>query len=390
MPSHRERWLITTCHMPEDSKRDTSPVAVVSPTDTTPKVLSDRYIRSARLGKGLMGEVFAGVESIVSSGANLRRDVAIKVMNPKEANRIKPSKRNFMKEVYTQANLNVEGMPKVYSWGSDEGELYYVMEHINGESLTQMLEKGALSVSQTLEIAGQLAVILDRVHAKDKIHGDVSTNNAMVTPEGRVYLIDMGISPSVYPRKPGQMAGTLGYIAPEMIMGDPVTHRCDHFSFGATVYKLLTQQLVCSVDGKADSQILVSTCTGFRRNLVNEQPFLQAFEKELPHITSRTSSCSPLALARAADTVFARQLSSDPHNRYPTAQAFVSALADAFGFPVPQAIQEKQLRDDVKHLREHNIPRRLPATTGETPRHRRITSKTLDLELIAREAGLIQ
>ncbi len=197
------------------------------------------------LGAGGMGEVYRALD------ARLGRAVALKVLSPEVA--ADPGRRQrFEQEARAASALNHPNIISVYDTGSQDGLVYIVSELIEGETLRDLLKRGALPQSRAVEIAGQVADGLSAAHAASIVHRDLKPENIMLTHDGRAKILDFGLAKQVAPRPPasdetelltrttpGAVLGTAAYMSPEQVRGEPVDWRSDIFSFGMVLYECL-------------------------------------------------------------------------------------------------------------------------------------------------------
>jgi eukaryotic-like serine/threonine-protein kinase len=184
----------------------------------------------AQIGAGGMGEVYRARDS------RLDRDVAVKVM--------KDRRPGFEKEARAAAALNHPNIVAVYDVGPD----YVVMELVEGESLRQVLRRGALSFREVIEIGAQITEGLAAAHAARIVHRDLKPENIMIPRDGRPKILDFGLAQRTEPRdaeeatltEPGTIAGTVGYMSPEQVRGQKLDWRSDIFSLGLVLYEMLT------------------------------------------------------------------------------------------------------------------------------------------------------
>jgi eukaryotic-like serine/threonine-protein kinase len=198
------------------------------------------------LGAGGMGEVYRARDT------RLDRDVAIKVL-PQSLSRDPAALARFEREAKAVAALSHPNILAVHDFGSSGETTYAVMELLEGESLRQRLSDGALPTRKAAEIAREIALGLAAAHDKGIVHRDLKPENLFLTREGRVKILDFGLarqlglaesgdthSPTAAPgTEPGTVLGTVGYMAPEQLRGQPADHRSDIFSFGAVLYEML-------------------------------------------------------------------------------------------------------------------------------------------------------
>jgi len=201
----------------------------------------------APLGAGGMGEVYRARDS------KLDRDVAVKVLPAQLANDSAALAR-FEREAKAVAALSHPNILAVHDFGTSGGTSYAVMELLEGESLRQRLAEGGLSPRKAADIAREIALGLAAAHDKGIVHRDLKPENLFLTKDGRVKILDFGLarqlalpatgdthSPTAAPgTEPGTVLGTVGYMAPEQLRGQPADHRSDVFSFGAVLYEMLS------------------------------------------------------------------------------------------------------------------------------------------------------
>src|ERR1700684_4587748 len=202
------------------------------------------------IGAGEMGEVYKARDT------RLDRTVAIKVLPTHLADRAELRER-FEREAKTIASLNHPHICTLFDTGHQDDIDFLVMEYIEGETLAQRLQRGALPIQQVLQYAIEIADALDKAHRKGITHRDLKPGNVMITKSG-TKLLDFGlaklkqdVAPSNVPLSElptandpltaqGTIVGTLQYMAPEQVEGKEVDARTDIFAFGAVVYEMAT------------------------------------------------------------------------------------------------------------------------------------------------------
>jgi TolB-like protein len=204
----------------------------------------------APIGVGGMGEVYRARDT------RLGRDVAIKVL-PAEFAADPERLRRFEQEAKAVAGLDHPNILAIHDVGTHQGAPYIVTELLEGESLRERLQDGAIPVRKAVEIAVQVAQALAAAHEKGIVHRDIKPGNVFVTRDCRVKLLDFGIAKLLVPRSPaeperattvvegtaaGTTLGTAGYMSPEQLRGEPVDHRSDIFSLGCVLYEMLSGQ----------------------------------------------------------------------------------------------------------------------------------------------------
>ncbi|HEX9501528.1 MAG TPA: WD40 repeat domain-containing serine/threonine protein kinase [Thermoanaerobaculia bacterium] len=203
------------------------------------------YRVTGRIGEGGMGAVYRATDT------RLGRSVAIKVLTAVTLSD-KERLQRFEQEARATGMLNHPNLLTIYDVGSTEGTPYLVSELLEGETLRERLDRGAIPPRKAVDIALQIAHGLAAAHDKGIVHRDLKPENIYITREGRVKILDFGIaklSPiagkdgptfQMASTEPGIVLGTVGYMSPEQIRGELVDRRSDIFAFGAIVYEMLT------------------------------------------------------------------------------------------------------------------------------------------------------
>src|SRR5580765_4274023 len=208
------------------------------------------YDLQALIGAGGMGEVYRAVDT------RLNRTVAIKTL-PEHLSDDPDRRERFKREARIVSSLNHPHICTLHDVGVQDDIHYLVMEHIEGETLQQRLERGRLPLAQALEYAIQIADALDKAHRRGVIHRDLKPGNVMLTKSG-VKLLDFGLATratragvvtsedagnpdgSATLTVEGAIVGTLQYLSPEQLEGKPADVRSDIFAFGVLVYEMIT------------------------------------------------------------------------------------------------------------------------------------------------------
>jgi eukaryotic-like serine/threonine-protein kinase len=218
------------------------------------------YEVSGAIGAGGMGEVYRARDT------RLNRDVAIKVLPASLAADTQRLQR-FKQEALAVAALNHPNALAVYDIGTqDNGSPYMVSELLEGESLRQRLRSGPLPLRKAIDYALQIAKGLAAAHDKGVVHRDVKPENIFVTRDGRVKLLDFGLAKlrEVAAAGPetethtlqsdaGTVMGTVGYMAPEQVRGNPAAARSDLFAFGAVLYEMISGKRAFHGESPADT-----------------------------------------------------------------------------------------------------------------------------------------
>jgi serine/threonine-protein kinase len=202
----------------------------------------------AFIGAGGMGEIYRADDT------NLGRHVAIKILPDLFAGDPERLAR-FEREAKLLASLNHTNIAAIHGLEQAEEKHFLVMELVEGETLAQRVAKGPIPVDETLEICRQIAEGLEAAHEKWIVHRDLKPANVMITPQGRIKILDFGLArelasqatvdPSPSPKiteartRPGTIMGTAAYMSPEQAKGKTVDKRADIWAFGCVLYECL-------------------------------------------------------------------------------------------------------------------------------------------------------
>jgi serine/threonine protein kinase len=202
--------------------------------------LDGRYHMVERIAAGGMGEVFRAHDAV------LAREVAIKVLHRSLAGDPAFVDR-FRREARAAAGLAHPNIVAVYDWGAVDGVYYMVMEYVRGPSVRHLLnEQGRMEPAQAAEILRQTLLALGHAHREGFVHRDMKPENLLVTREGVVKVADFGLARAYADGRvtqAGAVTGTVQYLAPEQIRGEPADPRSDLYSLGIVAYELLTGKL---------------------------------------------------------------------------------------------------------------------------------------------------
>jgi eukaryotic-like serine/threonine-protein kinase len=209
----------------------------------TEYVLDGRYALIERIATGGMGEVWRGVDQV------LGRPVAIKLLSAVHAGD-EQFRARFRAEARYAAALSHPGIARVFDYGESSplGGPYLVMELVNGESLSAILERvGRLSADITLDIVSQAARALDAAHQAGIVHRDIKPGNLLIMADGTTKITDFGIAKAraaeaVNLTATGIVMGTALYVSPEQATGSTLTGASDVYSLGVVAYECLTGQ----------------------------------------------------------------------------------------------------------------------------------------------------
>ena len=191
-----------------------------------------RYEVLDLLGAGGMGSVYRALDP------TLGREVAIKAL-ARTFRGDSASLKRFEREARVLATLSHPNIATIYGFEHLDGSPYLVLERVDGQTLAGRLQRGAISVEEAVGIATQIVAGLEEAHGKGVVHRDLKPSNVMLTPDGRVKLVDFGLAKTTRPgaardvsadpiTAPGVVLGTARYMSPEQVKGEGVdtAHRC--------------------------------------------------------------------------------------------------------------------------------------------------------------------
>jgi eukaryotic-like serine/threonine-protein kinase len=311
--------------------------------------LFGKFFLLQRLAVGGMAEIYRA--KVIGAGG-FEKELAVKRILPQRS-----QDRGFITMLVNEAKLTAQlthsNVAQIYECGAVDGTYFIAMELVHGVSLKEVMTSFSrsgvtLTPEQAIFIVLQLLHGLDYAHRKtdaegerlEIVHCDVSPDNALVSWEGEVKLLDFGIARAatgLSNYKEGMLMGKLGYVAPEQASIEKTwDHRVDLFAAGIILYELLTKQ----------------------------KPFPKATDVESLVQARKARVTPPSALderiPRDLDAILMRALAYDPDKRYPTARAFADALVDVL-FPTPHSAVQDLLGSHMKEVFEDRILRQRAA-----------------------------
>jgi len=295
------------------------------------QIVKERYEILEVLGEGGMAFVYKARDT------QLERFVAIKTLKPNYVNQETFVDR-FKREAKTAANLNHPNIVQIFDWGIEE-EPYFVMEYIEGNTLTSIIAKNrTISLSDILFIGAQVSSGLHAAHQKGLVHRDIKPGNIMITPDGKVKVTDFGIvslqNEESDITKTGSILGTASYISPEQAQGKPVSIESDLYSLGTVLYELITGKAPFSGDSP------ISTAT---KHLTEKPEKPSLFRRDLP---------------KGVESAILKLLEKATYDRFKSAEDLRATLLQQ-----RKSLQSEQTRENLVDLTNPKVKLRftLPA-----------------------------
>jgi DNA-binding beta-propeller fold protein YncE len=254
------------------------------------------------LGRGSMGDVYR------ADDVRLGRSVALKVLVPGLG-----TEESLLRESRLAAGLDHPNVVPVFEAGDDGGRLFIAMRYVAGGDLRALLRReGKLATARCIAIAAQVADALDAAHRRGLVHRDVKPSNVLLDhADGRehCYLADFGLTQRAAEANPaaGHLVGTVAYVAPEQIRGDPIDGRADQYALAALLFECLTG--TAPFEGRSDVAVIFAH-----------------LEEPVPPASGRDPS-----LPAAIDAVLARGMAKDPGERFASCTELVRAAGTALG-----------------------------------------------------------
>ncbi len=197
-------------------------------------VIKDRYAIHEELGRGGMGVVFRGRDTL------LKRDVAVKLLS--NIGLGTEGRVRLLHEAQAAAQLNHPNIVTIYDAGEEDGQPFIVMELIEGSSLHEQRPE---TMAEIIDVAVQISAALEQAHAAGIVHRDLKPENVLIAKDGTAKLMDFGLARSVATRltSEGAIIGTVFYMAPELALGREFDGRADLYALGVMLYELTAGQL---------------------------------------------------------------------------------------------------------------------------------------------------
>ncbi|UYB42020.1 protein kinase [Streptomyces sp. Je 1-4] len=316
------------------------------------RVIGGRYELSALLGQGGMGQVWIGYDR------RLDRRVGVKLLRPDRVAGTpdgEEMRRRFVRECRVTAQVDHPGLVTVHDAGSDDEDLYLVMQYVEGADLSDHLaEHDPYPWPWAVSVAAQLCAVLASVHAVPIVHRDLKPRNVMIRPDGSVVILDLGIASALDTdttrlTHTGSPIGSPAYMAPEQAMGGAVGPHTDLYALGVLLHELLSGEV----------PFAGSTALGVLHRHLHEEP--------VPVRTLRPD------VPEALESLVLHLLRKDPQARPADAQEVYQALAPLLPTATigPQAAQSPPTplapMDPTRPFRRPHAPWPVRSSGGPAP-----------------------
>jgi hypothetical protein len=301
------------------------------------------YRIESRLGRGGMGILYLAVEP------GLERRVALKLIAP-EAAADDVFARRFAEESRIAASIEHPNVVPIYAAGEERGVPWIAMRYVAGSDLGRRLAReGRLEPAEAVALIAQIGNGLDAIHAAGLVHRDVKPANVLLGGDPRsehAYITDFGVARNVATQsgltQTGRFVGTLDYVAPEQISGEPIDARVDVYALGCLLFKLLTGEVPFPREGEAAR--------------------LYAHLHDPPPAPSLYAAAVPMAL----DDIVVRAMSKSPQDRYLSAGDLGRAAQSALSGSAV-AVPERTVATGAAATRETARPAPRDAGTAKLP-----------------------
>ncbi len=308
------------------------------------------YQLISEIGQGGMGVVYKArrVDGVFD------QDVAIKLLP--QCHNEKINRDRFHQEQQVLASLNHPNIARLYDGGiTSDGQLYIVMEYVEGVPITDYCEQHHLDISDRLQFVQQIAASLQHAHSNLIVHRDIKPSNILTTKDGTIKLLDFGIAKlldtherSVDLTHTGDHMLTPGFAAPEQIVGQPITVATDVYQLGVVLYELLAgQRPFCKADSFYEMARVVC-------NDAPDRPSDKSFDNSSAETITRDENWTG-ALRGDLDAIALKALCKKPCDRYASMEAF-SADLHAYRHALPvTARQQSATYRATKFIRRHAL-----------------------------------
>ena len=286
--------------------------------------INDRYQIIRTIGEGGMANVYLAYDTI------LDRNVAVKILRGDLAGDEKFVRR-FQREAIAASSLSHPNIVEMYDVGEDDGKYFIVMEYIEGTTLKSLIKRrGALTLSEVIDIMLQLTAGLACAHDSYIIHRDIKPQNVLILDDGRVKITDFGIAMAMNSNELTQtnsVMGSVHYLPPEQANGNGATIKSDIYSLGILMYELLTGKLPFKGDNAVEIAI---------KHMKEPIPSVCEINPEIP---------------QSVENIILRATAKNPKNRYENVRKMQEDLKTCLD---PSRKDERKLSYEFPEFEEEN------------------------------------
>lgn len=306
--------------------------------------LSGRYKIIDTIGGGGMANVYLAKDMI------LERNVAVKVLRPDFSND-EEFIRRFHREAQAATSLNHPNIVSIYDVGEEDNIFYIVMEHIDGTTLKQYIQKyGPLSNEESVNIMIQLTSALANAHENHIVHRDIKPQNILIDEHGIVKVTDFGIAvalSSTTITQTNSFLGSVHYLSPEQARGGMATKKSDIYSLGIVMFELLTGRMPFF----GESAVSIAL-----KHLQNDTPSPKRWNPAIP---------------QSLENIILRSTAKDPFHRYDTVEAMEEDLRTALD---PHRLNEAPYKPPIQ---DGDVTKAIPIITDDKMTENTSTENTI-------------
>lgn len=288
---------------------------------TDPSTRIGDYEIISILGAGGMGRVYK-VRNVLTD-----RTEAMKVLLPDLEGHEEVAAR-FLREIKVLAGLDHPNIAALRTALTIDNQLVMIMEYVEGQSVSSVLDRGPLGVSDALNYLDQVLGALSYAHQHKVIHRDIKPANMMLTPQGSIKLMDFGIArtedESSKLTAPGSTLGSMSYMSPEQIKGEATDERSDLYSLGISLYEMVTGEK--PFHGDSNFSIMAAHINQAPRPPIEVHP----------------------GLPKLVNDIILTSIAKAPEQRFQSADAFRNAIKTTLRSMNEEktAVQGSQVRDE--------------------------------------------
>ena len=295
--------------------------------------INERYEIIKAIGEGGMANVYLAFDTI------LNRNVAVKILRGDLANDEKFVRR-FQREAISASSLNHPNIVEMYDVGEDDGKYFIVMEYLEGQTLKTLIKRrGALTLSEVIDIMLQLTSGLACAHESYIIHRDIKPQNVVILEDGTVKITDFGIAMALNSNELTQtnsVMGSVHYLPPEQANGTGATIKSDIYSSGILMYELLTGKLPYKGENAVEIAI---------KHMKEKIPSVREFNEKIP---------------QSVENIILKACAKNPKNRYDSVKEMYDDLKtcldksradeEVLEYKYPELEEEVKVKKEVEKM----------------------------------------